>query len=1515
MAPNILAYENEDVELLPEFEKKGYRTTPIIYVNGERVPRDVATKARPNQTLLSFLRDDMLLTGSKLGCAEGGCGACTVMLSRANVETGTITHISVNACLMPVLAADGCHITTVEGVGTVKGDNLHPIQKAMVDMHGSQCGFCTPGIIVAIYALFANNPTTAYVEEHLDGNLCRCTGYRPIWDAARSLCTDSDSGVTRGPCGTSCRECPERDECEMECNEQDKLGQKEEKKTESTPKSKTCCSTSDHKISQFKDTIPESKSEWLEQPSNLFPKELLLQDSTAEGRELTKPLIVASCQAYHTGTTWFKPTTLIGILDLLKRFGNDGGCKIIVGNTEVGIEMKFKNAPYSRLIQPSESISNLYDVTTTPTHLEIGACTSLSTLQHRCDTLSKDGVSPRTVNPLHDMLRWFASTQIRNVACLGGNLVTASPISDMNPMLACMNANLIISSLSDTDANTIIRRTVPVSEFFLGYRKVNLQKNELVEKIEVPLLQETLEYAMPFKQARRREDDISIVTAGMRTLLAIKDGGFIVENISISFGGMAPTTILATKTAEFVTGKPFNETTFENAQKVLKSEIALPENVPGGQAEYRMTLACSFLYKFFLGVALELKKDTAVLQGKMPGVEIPEAPIIEEDEVSGAATFVSAKKPTSRGTQKYPAPKVAEGLEKELYDIKSVSISEDGSKKQRLTIPLAKMNAVGNATPHMSAPLHCTGEALYTDDIPLPSRTLQGSLIHATQCNVTLENIDVSSGLEIPGVISIYTYSDLANIGGDNTLGPIKHDEVLFVPTGDKIVTVGQVLGIVVAETLESAEAGARAVKVTYGTSESKPIISIEDAIQAGSFYDFASHVIEKGDVESVLNSKVSEEGQVVTVSGSFRSGQQEHFYLETNCTLAIPSESDTNLTIYCSTQAANKTQMFCASTTNTPASKVVVRMKRMGGGFGGKESRSVFISCAAAVAAKLSSRPVRVTLGRDVDMSITGARHSFVTNYSASALVTSDGVKLLALDVKLYNNGGCGFDLSGPVMDRALFHVDNCYFWPNFRAAGHVCKTAQPVHTAFRGFGGPQGMAVTEHVIDHLALACNVPGDCLRRNNMYKVGDHTPFGMVMGESCSGKWNIPTMWDRLYQELDFPSRHAAIEEFNSKNKWTKRGVSLTPTKFGIAFTSRFMNQGGALVHLYTDGTILISHGGTEMGQGLHTKVCQVAAQAFGVPLESVYINDTSTDKVANTQPTAASMSTDMYGMATLDACKKILDRLKPIRERLGNQVSLREIANAAFFERIELSATGFFALDESRCGYDFGPPPDDVSSDAPENQWRGNPFNYFTQGVVSCEVEIEVLTGNHRILRSDILVDVGSSINPVIDIGQIEGAFIQGVGWCTLEEVIYADDDHTWIRPAGKVFTSGPGTYKIPAFNDVPEEFNVSLMEDVDNPVAVHSSKAVGEPPFFLGCSVFFAIKEAVRAARSENHNDSYFEMRLPATSERVRMMCADKIAAENIVAVRKNEQDESSESAILDTTQLVSSFQPKGSY
>lgn len=788
--------------------------------------------------------------------------------------------------------------------------------------------------------------------------------------------------------------------------------------------------------------------------------------------------------------------------------------------------------------------------------IQIGSCTPLSTIQHECQELAKETAYKRTALPIHDMLRWFASTQIRNVACLGGNLVTASPISDMNPMLAAMGATLVLACVGD-DNETLERRKVPVSDFFLRYRVVDLKPTEFVEMVVVPVTRR-YEYVKPFKQARRREDDISIVTAGMRIKVVPDETSWKINEVSIAFGGMSPTTVLVPNTMDCLKGREFSEATFTAAREVLMQELKLPVGVPGGQPQFRLTLAASFLYKFYLAVVEEMALDTADSTG------LPPIPTVEAVDKSGSFSFVGEPKPSVSGVQKFPAPMAGKGVEERvLPKAKQIVSTKEGE------------GALGKASPHLSGPVHCTGEALYTDDIPIPPQTLQACLILSKQSGCTFEGMDVGPALSIPGVVDCFSYSAVEKLGGSNEMGPIFHDEILFLPPGEKVRTVGQVLGIAVAETLDLAEKAARAVEVTYGPCDEKIIVSIEDAIEAESFFEASRHTLQRGDLEAITSLPDLPEsvpdpkpGNLVSVAGSFRCGGQEHFYLETNSTLAIPSESD--LTIYCSTQAPTKTQTFCASTTNTPASKVVVRVKRMGGGFGGKETRNVFAAAAAAVAAKMTNQPVRLTLARDVDMSTTGTRHAFLAKYKASALIKEDGsVALQSCDVQLYANGGWAFDLSGPVVDRALFHSDGCYFYPNFKARGLACKTVQPNHTAYRGFGGPQGLATAEHIIEHLATACQVPAERVKRDNMYKEGQSTHFGMILSEADSGKWNVPGMYDRLLIEGKVSDRRAEIEKFNSENRWLKRGLAILPTKFGIAFTGKslgYQTQYGCMIN-------------------------------------------------------------------------------------------------------------------------------------------------------------------------------------------------------------------------------------------------------------------------------------------------------------------------------------------------------------
>mmetsp|Transcript_8455 Transcript_8455/g.24854 ORF Transcript_8455/g.24854 Transcript_8455/m.24854 type:complete len:1474 (-) Transcript_8455:307-4728(-) len=1435
-----------------------YRTSLRIYVNGEKVH---VPEPDPHELLLDFLRKRGF-TGAKLGCGEGGCGACTVVVSRWDAASGSVRHASVNACLMPLLAADGCAVTTVEGIGNAR-TGMHPVQQRMTDLHGSQCGFCTPGIVMAMYGIFLNEPeaTTAHVEENMDGNLCRCTGYRPIWDAAKSLCVDAERDASDVP--DKCATCPHKGEEGHACAGGADIEACAEHSVVSTSKSK---------LAEPAVATPYAQTEAAQRDC-----ERKLPD------ELNGPQGPLRIQAPHAA--WWKPASLA---DALAIKASVPGVRVVVGNTEVGIEARFKQAA-PRTVLCTADIAELREVTVSEGGCVFGASAPLSAVEAACHA----GASVHPVaKAAASMLRWFASNQIRNTACLGGNLATASPISDMNPLLAAAGAELDVASAARGT------RSVPVAAFFKGYRKVDLAEDELIVRVRVPAAAPAgsgsvvhVEVVEPYKQARRREDDISIVTATFRASFAPSADGsaWRVKDAALAFGGLAPTTILAPKAAAALVGQEWSHDTFAAAADALRAEVRVPPGAPGGQSEFRTALAASFLFKFYIKCCQDLAARVAEAG---PGASLPAAPAVDSPARSASCSFVTEPKPSTAGLQTYALrTKIAPGLDADVFPESSAAAvkssaapngaaysanySANGGSGTAVTGSHGKGGS-GKPTPHAAGHLHTTGEAVYVDDMPPPPGMLHAWLVQSTRAAARITRVDAAAARAMPGVKGVFFREDLP---GDNVMGPVAHDEECFA---DGIVRcVGQVIGIAVGATLAEAKAAALAVKVEYedfdewGPDSANPIVTIEEAIAASSFYEATDHTLESGrSVEAAL----AEPGLKV-VKGEFKLGGQEHFYLEANTTLAIPVEGG-GMAVHTSTQAVTKTQKFVASTCGLPANKVVCHMKRMGGGFGGKETRSVFASAAAAVAALLTNQPVRLSLERDIDMQISGQRHAFIARYTAAATVPTDGSppRLAALDAELFSNGGCALDLSGPVMDRALFHLDNCYQWPSLRCRGRVCRTHQAPHTAFRGFGGPQGMMVAEAIMEHLCSEVGADPVSFRGANLYSEGDETHFGQRLEA-----WNVPRAWRELVASSEIADRRAAAEAFNKEHRYRKRGLAIIPTKFGINYTAKFMNQGGALVHLYTDGTLLVTHGGTEMGQGLHTKVCQVVASSFDVPQASVHVAETASDKVANTIPTAASMSADLYGMAALDACEQIIKRLTPIRKALPEGATLAEVATAAHMQRVDLSAHGFYKVPDDRCGFDWLlKPPPKASGEGPDNSLRGLPFNYFTQGVGVAEVELDVLTGDHSVLRADLVVDVGSSLNPALDVGQIEGAFAQGMGLCTIEEVVWADTDHAWVQPRGRLFTKGPGAYKIPSFNDVPRDFRVHLLQGVKNRFAVHSSKAVGEPPLYLGFSVYMALREAVRAARAEHLGEAagkHFIMHSPATSERLRMACADEIA------------------------------------
>lgn len=1022
---------------------------------------------------------------------------------------------------------------------------------------------------------------------------------------------------------------------------------------------------------------------------------------------------------------WFRPVTLEQLLKIKSAYPS---AKIIGGSTETQIEVKFKAMQYTVSVFVGD-IPELRQYKFEDDYVEVGGNITLTDLED----LSLEAAAHygekrgQPFAAINKQIKYFAGRQIRNVGTPAGNLATASPISDLNPVFLGTNATIFARSLDKVTE-------IPMTDFFKAYRVTALPPDAIIASIRIPAFQEKGEYMRAYKQAKRKDDDIAIVNAALRVHLDDKN---VVKNCSLVYGGMAPVTIGAKNAMSYLEGKLFTDPeTLEGVMNALEQDFDLRFGVPGGMATYRKSLALGFFYKFYHEVLAELNPE---------GTEIDQDCLAE--------------------------------IEREI---------SKGRKDHTSGVAYEK-KIIGKEQPHVAALKQCTGEAQYTDDIPVQKNELYGCMVLSSKAHAKILKVDASPALDIPGVFEYVDHNDLPNPKA-NYWGAPNCDETFFAV--DEVFSAGQPIGLILATSAKLAEAGARAVKVDY--EDLPAIFTIEEAIEANSFFDHY-HYINDGDVDKAFK----EADHVFT--GVARMGGQEHFYLETNACVAVPKPEDGEMEIFSSTQNPSETQAYVAQVTGVAANKIVSKVKRLGGGFGGKETRSVQLAGICAVAANKTKRPVRCMLNRDEDIVTSGQRHPFLGRWKVA--VNKDG-KLQALDADIFNNGGWSQDLSAAVVDRAMSHADGVYKIPNVFVRGRICKTNTVSNTAFRGFGGPQGMFIAECYMEEVADHLGMPVEKFREINMYEPGDKTHFNQELRD-----YYVPLMWKQIREEADWERRKQEVATFNEKSKWKKRGLAVIPTKFGISFTALFLNQAGALVHIYHDGSVLVAHGGTEMGQGLHTKMTMIAAEALGVPQDNVFISETATNTVANTSSTAASASSDLNGYAIWNACTQINERLQPYREKFGPDATMKQLAHAAYFDRVNLSANGFYKTPD--IGYVWGPN-------------TGQMFFYFTQGIAAAEVEIDTLTGDWTCRRADIKMDVGRSINPAIDYGQIEGAFIQGLGLFTMEESL-------WHRASGQIFTKGPGAYKIPGFRDIPQEFNVSLLKDVNWENLRKSSKFKGQ--------------------------------------------------------------------------------------
>jgi xanthine dehydrogenase large subunit len=1268
-------------------------TGSVRFVMGGRIVKVIDFD--PQLTVLEWLRTQAGRPGTKEGCAEGDCGACTVVLGDLDPDTGSIRYRAANACILLLATLDGRQLITVEDLEN-PGAGLHPVQQAMVDQHGSQCGFCTPGFVMSLFSMFrqpapreGNGLERWWIDEQLAGNLCRCTGYAPIVRAAAQ--------ALNGP----------REDC-----------------------------------------FSASETETAALLGDIRRKEGLRLDF---GKR-----------------QYFAPVSIDELGQLLAAHPD---AVMVAGATDVGLWITKQQKAMDTLIYLGR-VAELQALAVNEAGgcLEIGAAVSYSDAM---DELA--GLYPE----FRPLLSRLGAVQVRNAGTIGGNIANGSPIGDMPPPLIALNARLVLSGAQG-------RRTIGLQDFFIEYGKQDLRPGEFVEKILLPLPSPDRLFRV-YKLSKRFEQDISAVCAAFSLQL---DGKHVAA-ARICFGGMAGIPKRATACEQALAGQNWDAEAIQRARDALLQDFE-PISDWRASAAYRMLTAQNLLQRFYL-------------------------------ETAGSGTCR-----LDTGRRDSPDAVTAGG-------------------PSRIRNPDAAV--VHSALAHDSAVKHVTGQAVYVDDIREPAGLLHVYPGTSNCAHGRITRMDLSQVKAFPGVAAVITADD---IPGLNDISPMHTLDEEILCSGE-IRFHGQVLFAVAASDRDTAR---RAARLAIVEVEKLPaILEIEEALEQQSWVD-EPHEMNRGDAGAAIAAARHR------LRGELKTGGQDHFYLEGQASMAVPLE-DSDLLIQSSSQHPSELQHLAAQALGRPDNAITVEVRRMGGAFGGKETQAAQWAVIAALIADRTGRPAKIRLDRDDDMISTGKRHDFLIRYDVG--FDSDG-RIEGIALELAARCGMAADLSGPISDRAMFHCDNAYYLPDVTIRSWRCRTHTVSNTALRGFGGPQGMMGIERVIDSIAAFLRKDPLEVRRVNLYGKEDRniTPYHMKVEDNV-----MPDLLADLALRSDYEKRRAAIENFNRGSNIVRRGIALTPVKFGISFTTTFLNQAGALVHVYKDGSIHLNHGGTEMGQGLFIKVAQVVADAFRVSLDRVKISPTNTGKVPNTSATAASSGSDMNSMAALDAVSKIKRRLVDYaagqygvsgedvvfeheQVRIGALVkTFPELIMEAYLARVSLSATGFYRT--PKIHYD-------------RETSRGRPFLYFAYGAAVSEVEVDTLTGEHRIRRVDILHDVGRSLNPAIDMGQIEGGFVQGAGWLTSEEL--------WWDDQGALRTHAPSTYKIPTGGDLPEIFNVNIWEPGRNSEpTIHRSKAVGEPPLMLAISVHSAICQAISSAAPAG---SLPCLDAPATPERVLLCLRD---------------------------------------
>jgi xanthine dehydrogenase/oxidase len=1410
-----------------------------FYLNGaEVVIRDVD----PTLLLLDWLRSpDVGLTGTKKVCAQGGCGACAVMLAEWSPTLGRAELRSVNACLRPLCTLDGKAITTTEGTGSTR-TTLSPVQYRIAKEDGSQCGFCTPGFVMNMHAFLAeraardagaagasqpSQPSQREIEGIFDGNLCRCTGYRPILYAMKQFAADWGPKDERG-----------------------------------------CLRTV---------VDPATWAPHATTVTAMFP-----------------PALARPPRAVHYERGGYRYDRPLGLAELhalqLRARGDAGRIKLLVGNTSIGVYDRYVDDPH--VLIDLSAIPELRGIAARDDGLHVGAAVTYSQLLAELERLlaAEPGARRAGLATLHHMVRHTAGTIVRNVASVAGNLMmvvrhiaAGEPFpSDAFTAYSALDARVRVSL-----AGVTAPLELGILDFAAEYQhSATLREHGVVLGLVIPWTAER-EYARAFKVALRPENAHSIVNAGITARL---DATGVVVSARIVLGGIGPVAFHASSAEASLVGRPWDADALRDALGHLRHDVEANlarhrERMAhlideGFSRRYKLELALAYFYQFFVHVAAQVAPERVPTRIRSAGER--------------------GERPVSRGHQAY-----------ERY-----------RDEYPVNLPYIKLSAF----------LQATGEAIYTHDLALPPRGLYAAAVTSTHALATISYrvpdgsgwlaVDAAGlagflGASYPGVVDFVTAADVP-AGGSNLLGA--GGDTVFA--AGQVTSYGQCLGLVLADDEQRAIDVAQRIAswlVAYAPvldaagHPEPPILTIAAARRAGSIFPDAPPY-------PVHIWKIRRPGTTLTwlgrdravvrgvacrvVSGHAQTGAQLHFYMETQSVVAIPGERD-HITIHASTQSPDSVHNAVRRALGVAMNHVGITTARVGGGYGGKTTRSPFVAAATAIAAWKHRRPVKLALRRENDSAMIGHRHPVYGEYTIAIGTGEDHPdhrgRLMGLATELWSDGGDTYDCSFVVMDCLQLRGDGAYYIPEYQTSGEVCRTNLASNGAMRSMGLIQGLLIQEDAVERAAHSIGMLVEDVRERNLYQLGALTPYGQVL-DYCY----LDAVWARIKRSSQFADRLAAVHAFNAANRWKKRGISMIPVKYGSGYNAPFLEQAGALVEVYAeDATVLVHQGGVELGQGLQIKVAQVVARELNIPLALIEVAATDTRVIPNPVSTGASTGSSFNAAAARQACERLRQRLNDyclgLLDRNGpawctqhgidfwsypegwraligpagkqklvwsNIIAMANQDRINLSEQVRFQQPGGTTLDT---GLIFKP--EVVAAHAQEPVYQ---FTGYTYSAACTEVEIDVLTGVTTVLRADVLYDMGKSLNPAIDIGQVEGAYVQGLGYVLSEEVVIQPDGPR----RGALNTDNTWRYKIPATTSIPIELNVDLFprsdapEVPENPNDLYSSKEVGEPPLVLAATAFFAVKHAILAARCDRGHTEWFALESPATVQRVREAC-----------------------------------------